>query len=1075
MSSMYPVSLGDNLGQSEKRRESDTVSSLYEDIDLNDNENPSSSLKDANNINSHIFVISSAGDSTTKTGMDEKKKKKPLAWCKYIVDRPKTAFAVTLSCTLFLPVLTLVLVLSGHDVFPAVLSYLPLQLQDSDQWLRGLAWQTRNEGFLKYEHNVESLQGTSERTQLHNAIYTIYEKEDGNVLSKKNLQAIQDLEDELVSKPNYTDYCQLDAHGECLKPISLVRYFDGTYAALSPIFNDPTFDNIPAVLEAANSFPPLKGGLQFHLGKDISIDAISKVAESSITRSIIPLSVSLGNRSEWKQNKKTQSDFIVDTYYSRLMDLHDDHYKGLGIYFFSQPLWENAVDKQVISDLVLVVGSCVFIFGFIWFQTKSLWITVFAVLGIMASFLSANFIYRYILDFRFFGIFHILSLFIILGIGADDVFVFMDTWTSTGFDSYSGLEYRLSDVYRRASGTMLVTSLTTAVAFFVNGFSPLLAVKTFGIFAGILVIVNYLTVIVFFPTVVIIYHTSWRHCVWCCWLPFVKSRTGSTDKLNQPKERKNKVVRFFKGPYFRFVTHKAYRWIIVLVFVAIVTVFTYFARKLGPDEEAVKIFKDGNNFVEFNDKSSKAFVPSESDETTVYIVWGMENQDLSSCHHTDYECTGQTIWDDSFDLNPTPSQKAIKDFCYKLQNLTEREIADLHIKRDIVTGELKINCFIDNMYGFYQNLNLTNYPNGTDVSMPIGEIEMHSVMNANPDIFDTSHLHDTFYRYFETGLGYWLTMGYTGKANTDYEEYRHLLGEELDKWDSTYTVPGTDIYGTRMKYAAITVKTSLSFGSVGYDSGMKILNAWETFVDNETLADSAVKGIILGITLAFPVLVIATQNVIIGTMATVSIGLTTVCVIGMIPMLGWKLGLLESLNLSLIVGLAVDYVVHLAEGYHLSQKEDRLGRLHDMLEHVGVSVVSGAATTLGASLFMLFAQILLAMQFGIFMFCTIGFSLLFSMGLFTTILGIMGPQGDTGSLLVIYRSVYYCIIGRKKNDVDCGTCDGTGFHQPTHFKTCALAFDSFGSKANISIEKSPSSTLQFSSMCGSKVNSQMGT
>ena len=66
---------------------------------------------------------------------------------------------------------------------------------------------------------------------------------------------------------------------------------------------------------------------------------------------------------------------------------------------------------------------------------------------------------------------------------------------------------------------------------------------------------------------------------------------------------------------------------------------------------------------------------------------------------------------------------------------------------------------------------------------------------------------------------------------------------------------------------------------------------------------------------------------------------------------------LVSLNMCLVVGLAVDYVVHLAEGYYMSHARDRKGRLRHALQRMGSSVFSGACTTLGASAFMLFAQI----------------------------------------------------------------------------------------------------------------------
>ena len=57
------------------------------------------------------------------------------------------------------------------------------------------------------------------------------------------------------------------------------------------------------------------------------------------------------------------------------------------------------------------------------------------------------------------------------------------------------------------------------------------------------------------------------------------------------------------------------------------------------------------------------------------------------------------------------------------------------------------------------------------------------------------------------------------------------------------------------------------------------------------------------------------------------------------------------------MGLAVDFVVHLAEGYHMAHASGRKERLKIALERMGISVFSGACTTLGASAFMLFAKI----------------------------------------------------------------------------------------------------------------------
>lgn len=144
-------------------------------------------------------------------------------------------------------------------------------------------------------------------------------------------------------------------------------------------------------------------------------------------------------------------------------------------------------------------------------------------------------------------------------------------------------------------------------------------------------------------------------------------------------------------------------------------------------------------------------------------------------------------------------------------------------------------------------------------------------------------------------------------------------------------------------------------------------------------------------------------------------------------MIGWKLGVLESVNLTLVVGLAVDYVVHLAEGYMELKDFNRLTKVRHTLGHVGISVISGACTTLGASVFMLAAKIVFFAQFGIFIFCTIGFSLLFSLFFFTAILALIGPEGDTGSLVPGARKVNDYIRGKTKHHVDCVACRGRGF------------------------------------------------
>lgn len=51
---------------------------------------------------------------------------------------------------------------------------------------------------------------------------------------------------------------------------------------------------------------------------------------------------------------------------------------------------------------------------------------------------------------------------------------------------------------------MFVTSSTTCVAFLANYFSPIMPIKAFGIFAAIIIPVNYILVIWIFPALIIL-------------------------------------------------------------------------------------------------------------------------------------------------------------------------------------------------------------------------------------------------------------------------------------------------------------------------------------------------------------------------------------------------------------------------------------------------------------------------------------------------------------------------------------------------------------------------------------------
>lgn len=70
--------------------------------------------------------------------------------------------------------------------------------------------------------------------------------------------------------------------------------------------------------------------------------------------------------------------------------------------------------------------------------------------------------------------------------------------------------------FRRASKAMLATSSTTSAAFLATGFSSIMPISSFGIYAAILVPINYILVITFFPALLIIYEKKLKNSCCCC-------------------------------------------------------------------------------------------------------------------------------------------------------------------------------------------------------------------------------------------------------------------------------------------------------------------------------------------------------------------------------------------------------------------------------------------------------------------------------------------------------------------------------------------------------------------------------
>lgn len=87
--------------------------------------------------------------------------------------------------------------------------------------------------------------------------------------------------------------------------------------------------------------------------------------------------------------------------------------------------------------------------------------------------------------------------------------------------------------------------------------------------------------------------------------------------------------------------------------------------------------------------------------------------------------------------------------------------------------------------------------------------------------------------------------------------------------------------------------------------------------------NSAMSGIAIAMGFAYIILIIATMNLILATLAIICVSTVVISVLAIMVIKGWELGVSESICVVILIGLAVDYVIHLAADYTHSAEDTR--------------------------------------------------------------------------------------------------------------------------------------------------------
>ena len=143
------------------------------------------------------------------------------------------------------------------------------------------------------------------------------------------------------------------------------------------------------------------------------------------------------------------------------------------------------------------------------------------------------------------------------------------------------------------------------------------------------------------------------------------------------------------------------------------------------------------------------------------------------------------------------------------------------------------------------------------------------------------------------------------------------------------------------------------------------------------LVDGLTFGLALAFPVAFVVLCFATSNLVLAFYAMVTIGLIVASVLGTVYLIGWNLGIKESVAGVVVIGFSVDYTIHLGHMFDVARSQGLTTRQEKFaysIRKMGETVLAGAITTAGSTVFLLACQLTFFTAMGTLIILTVAYS-----------------------------------------------------------------------------------------------------
>lgn len=359
----------------------------------------------------------------------------------------------------------------------------------------------------------------------------VYEAESGNALEENVLREVRDFERSLRTLPKWQELCKergfterwmwncdpgesispfawpthlpanedddgvsfklrFDAEGtDLLQFTAMFRYMQDAFArgelSRDPKRYFPEDWDLDAYLDGTGAPPAhIKTKFTFFIG----------YAEPGWTQEQL--------RKEMKSISEELADFFETDVWEKIDAEISKEPKGTMKVYYESPAINDLVTQLTLNrDLLYSAGSIAFVSLWMWFQMKSILLSVACFFVVFGS-LPLAFVFT---PAERTTLAYFSSIFLITIIDIDVIFIFVNFWIQSK-GSMESIEERISWTMENAGKSCMATSLTTSVSFFANLASSLQPLREFGLFMGLCVMGVYFLAVLILPPVMILEH-----------------------------------------------------------------------------------------------------------------------------------------------------------------------------------------------------------------------------------------------------------------------------------------------------------------------------------------------------------------------------------------------------------------------------------------------------------------------------------------------------------------------------------------------------------------------------------------